>query len=55
MEEESRELTDEELEQVVGGRTYESFVVWAHNTYLLHRKDNHDKQIDKERAWTRDD
>ena len=53
--EESRELSDEELEQVVGGRRHESFVVWARNTFLLHRKEQYDKQINKEPAWTRDD
>ena len=53
--EESRELTDEELEQVVGGRRHQSFLFWARTTYLLHRKEEHDKQINEERAWTGDD
>lgn len=53
--EESRELTDEELEEVIGGRTHESFVAYAGNLYLLHRKEEHDKQIDKEPARTRHD
>jgi len=53
--EESRELTDEELEEVVGGRTYENFVVWARNTLLLHRKENYDKQFNEEPARTGND
>jgi len=53
--EEDRELTDEELEQVVGGRTYKSFVVWAQNTLLLHRKDKNDKQFDEKPTRTRND
>ena len=53
--EEDRELTDEELEQVVGGRAYKSFVVWARNTFLLHRKDKNDKQFDEEPTRTRND
>ena len=53
--EESRELTDEELGYVIGGASRLTFLEWAANIYNDHRKDNHDKQIDKEPAWTRDD
>jgi bacteriocin-like protein len=53
--EESRELTDEELEEVIGGASRLTFLEWAANTYNLHRKEEHDKQINEEPAWTRDD
>ncbi len=53
--EESRELTDEELAQVIGGQSRESFEYWAAKVYALHRKENYDKQINQEPARTRDD
>ncbi len=53
--EESRELTDEELEEVVGGRSRDRFLLWARTYLLLHRKDQYDKQTNKKPAWTRDD
>ena len=53
--EESRELTDEELENVTGGQSRESFEYWAGKLYALHRKEQHDKQIDKKPTRTRYD
>ncbi len=53
--EESRELTDEELEYVIGGASRLTFLEWAANTYNDHRKENYDKQINQEPARTRDD
>ena len=53
--EESRELTDEELQQVIGGQSRESFEYWAAKVYALHRKEEHDKQLNKEPARTRND
>ena len=53
--EEGRELTDEELEKVIGGATREAFLIWAADFYNLHQKEQHDKQIDKEPARTRYD
>lgn len=53
--EESRELTDEELEQVIGGQTRESFEYWAAHVYALYRKEQNDKQTNEEPAWTRND
>ena len=53
--EEGRELTDEELEQVIGGQTRESFEYWAAQVYAHYRKEQNDKQTNEEPAWTRDD
>ena len=53
--EEGRELTDEELEKVIGGASREFFLKWAADIYNDHRKEQHDKQIDEERAGTRYD
>ncbi len=53
--EESRELTDEELEQVIGGQSRESFEYWAAKVYALHRKEENDKQSNEKPAWTRND
>ena len=53
--EESRELTDEDLEYVIGGASRLTFLEWAANIYNDHRKEQYDKQINKKPAWTRDD
>lgn len=53
--EESRELTHEELEQVIGGQTRESFESWAAKIYALYRKEQNDKHSSEEPAWTGDD
>lgn len=53
--EESRELTDEELEQVIGGQSRESFEYWAAKVYALHRKEYYDKQTNEEPTRPRDD
>tara|TARA_R110002020_G_scaffold97471_4_gene232418 strand:+ start:225 stop:389 length:165 start_codon:yes stop_codon:yes gene_type:complete len=53
--EENRELTDEELENVIGGASREFFLDWAAEFYNLHRKDEYDKQIDEKRTRTRYD
>ena len=53
--EEGRELTDEELENVIGGASREAFLDWAAEFYNLHRKEQYDKQINEEPARTRDD
>jgi hypothetical protein len=53
--EESRELTDEELEDVIGGASRQAFLRWAADTYNLHRKEEYDKQINEEPARTRHD
>jgi len=53
--EESRELTDEELEHVIGGANRLHFLQWAAVTYNLHRKENYDKQINEKPTRTRDD
>ena len=53
--EESRELTEEELEQVIGGASRLTFLEWAANIYNDHRKEQYDKQINEKPAWTRDD
>ena len=53
--EESRELTDEELENVIGGASREAFLDWAAEFYNLHRKEQYDKQINEKPARTRDD
>ena len=43
--EESRELTDEDLEYVIGGASRLTFLEWAANIYNDHRKEQYDKQI----------
>ena len=43
--EESRELTDEELEEVRGGQTRETFLWWARTTYARHRKEDYEELI----------
>jgi len=53
--EENRELTDEELENVIGGASRKTFLDWAADTYNDHRKDEYDKQIDEERTRPRYD
>tara|TARA_R110002051_G_scaffold155984_1_gene227873 strand:+ start:23 stop:187 length:165 start_codon:yes stop_codon:yes gene_type:complete len=53
--EEGRELTDEELENVIGGATRNFFLKWAAEFYNLHRKEQYDKQINEEPARTRND
>ena len=53
--EESRELTDEELENVIGGASRNFFLDWATEVYNLHRKEQYDKQINEEPARTRND
>tara|TARA_R110002051_G_scaffold276760_1_gene338121 strand:- start:29 stop:196 length:168 start_codon:yes stop_codon:yes gene_type:complete len=52
---ESRELSDEELEKVIGGASRNFFLKWAAEFYNLHQKEQYDKQTNKEPAWTRDD
>jgi bacteriocin-like protein len=46
---ENRELTDEELEHVIGGASREFFLDWAAKAYNLHRKEQLDEQADEER------
>jgi hypothetical protein len=53
--EESRGLTDEELEKVIGGATREAFLKWVADIYNLHRKEQYDKQTNEEPARTRHD
>ena len=53
--EESRELTDDELENVIGGAAREFFLDWVADTYNDHRKEQYDKQIDEERKRPRYD
>ena len=53
--EESRELTDEELENVIGGASRNFFLEWAAALYNLHQKEQYDKQINEEPARTRND
>jgi len=53
--EEDRELTDEELEDVIGGASRLTFLKWAAEFYNLHRKEQYDKQIDEEPTRTRHD
>jgi bacteriocin-like protein len=53
--EEDGELTDEELEQVIGGASRLTFLEWAANTYNDHRKEQYDKQTDEEREWAGND
>ena len=48
--EEGRELTDEELEQVIGGATRESFLNWAAHFFTLHlfeQQEDNDEQTNK--------
>jgi|TARA_R110002110_G_scaffold11754_1_gene56126 bacteriocin-like protein len=49
------ELTDEELENVIGGASRRIFLKWAAEKWNAHRKEQHDKQIDEERKRTRND
>jgi len=49
------ELTDEELENVIGGASRELFLEWAAKNWNSHRKEQIDKQIDEERKRTRND
>ena len=53
--EESRELTDAELECVVGGAPRLAFLEWAANTYNDHRKEHYDKQINEKPTWAGDE
>jgi len=49
------ELTDEELESVMGGASRGFFLDWAAKQTNLHQKEQYDKQIDEEPARARDD
>jgi len=51
----SRELTDEELENVIGGASREFFLDWAAKQWNSHRKNENDKQIYEKPMRTRDD
>jgi bacteriocin-like protein len=53
--EEDRELTDEELENVIGGASRNFFLEWAAEVYNLHQKEQYDKQTNEESARTRND
>ena len=53
--EERGELTDEELEKVIGGATRAAFLVWAADFYNLHQKEQYDKQINEKPTRTRND
>jgi len=53
--EDSRELTDEELEDVMGGATRSYFLHWAAEHLNTHRKNENDKQTNEEPTRTRDD
>jgi len=53
--EDSRELTDEELEQVIGGASREAFLHWAAEQYNVHRKNENDKQLNEKPTRTGDD
>ncbi len=46
--EENQELADEELEKVVGGAPRRKFLEWAAELYNLHRREQHDKQINED-------
>ena len=48
--EESRELADEELENVIGGASRELFLHWAAEYYNLHGKEQYDKQTNEKPA-----
>jgi hypothetical protein len=45
---ESRELTDEELEKVIGAASRGFFLDWAAKQTNLHRKEQYDKQTNEE-------
>ena len=49
------ELTDEQLENVIGGASREVFLNWAADIYNAHRKKQYDKKTNEERKWTRND
>ena len=53
--EEGRELTDKELEKVIGGATREAFLMWAADFYNLHQKEQYDKQINEKPTRTGND
>jgi len=53
--EDSRELTDEELEKVIGGASRGFFLDWAAERTNIHRKNENDKQTNEEPTRTRDD
>ena len=53
--EESRELTDEELESVMGGASRHFFLKWAAELYNLHQKEQYDKQTNEEPTWSGND
>ena len=48
--EEGRELTDEELESVIGGASRHFFLEWAAEVYNLHQKEQYDKQTNEKPA-----
>ena len=47
---ESGELTDEELEKVIGGASRGFFLNWAAEQTNLHRKEQYDKETNEEPA-----
>jgi bacteriocin-like protein len=49
------ELTDEELENVIGGASREFFSKWAAEQCNSHRKNENDKQIYEKPTRTRND
>ena len=53
--EEGRELTDEELEKVIGGASRGFFLDWAAKQTNLHRKEQYDKQTNEEPTRTGND
>jgi bacteriocin-like protein len=53
--EEGRELTDEELESVIGGASRGFFLDWAAKQTNLHRKEQYDKETNEESARTGND
>mgnify|MGYP003660711893 FL=1 len=52
---ESGELTDEELEKVIGGASRGFFLNWAAEQTNLHRKEQYDKQTNEEPTRTGND
>ena len=52
---ESGELTDEELEKVIGGASRGFFLDWAAKQTNLHRKEQYDKQTNEEPTRTGND
>jgi bacteriocin-like protein len=50
-----RELTDEELENVIGGASRNSFLDWVAKHYNIHRKNENDKQIYEKPTRSRND